>query len=103
MLLTGDLEGDGLDKLLAQPAPAVDVLLSPHHGSPKSNPSRLADWAWPAYVVVSSGHERQLPALEERYGSPAQVLSTRNRGAVTLEIEPDGTLRQQCHLEQSGQ
>jgi competence protein ComEC len=38
-LLTGDLEGVGLERLLARPAVRCDVLLAPHHGSVRSNPA----------------------------------------------------------------
>jgi competence protein ComEC len=33
LMLTGDLEGPGLTKLLDLPLPEVDVLMAPHHGS----------------------------------------------------------------------
>src|SRR5262249_54870396 len=52
MLLTGDLEGLGLDRVLAMPAPEIDVLMAPHHGSRTSNKLELADWA-KSKVVVS--------------------------------------------------
>ena len=38
VLLTGDLEEDGLDELLAEPPGPCDVLLAPHHGSRRSRP-----------------------------------------------------------------
>lgn len=54
LLLTGDLEGDGLAALTAAPpAGRVDVLLAPHHGARAANPAALYDWARPAAVVVS--------------------------------------------------
>jgi competence protein ComEC len=38
LLLTGDLEGTGLDRLLVRPKTRYDVILAPHHGSARSNP-----------------------------------------------------------------
>ncbi len=37
ILLTGDLEGPGLERVLAMPPVKVDVLMAPHHGSKTSN------------------------------------------------------------------
>ena len=42
ILLTGDLESNGLDELLSREPMYVDVLLSPHHGSRAANPELLA-------------------------------------------------------------
>lgn len=38
LLLTGDVEGAGLERILAQPPLDCDVVLAPHHGSARSNP-----------------------------------------------------------------
>jgi len=38
VLLTGDLESPGLDDLLAEEPLDCDLILAPHHGSPRSNP-----------------------------------------------------------------
>ena len=55
ILLTGDLEGDGLDELLAELPLPCDVLLAPHHGSRRSRPQEMTGWAVPSLVVVSDG------------------------------------------------
>ncbi len=93
LLLTGDLVGDGVDQLLAEPTQTIDVLLAPHHGSLRSNSSRLADWAQPSWVVVSGGRRAKLSPLREVYGSRARVLSTNTSGAITFEIDPAGVIR----------
>ncbi|MGH7186353.1 MAG: MBL fold metallo-hydrolase, partial [Pseudomonadota bacterium] len=45
LLLTGDLEGPGLARVLEMPADPIDVLMAPHHGSKTSNTPELARWA----------------------------------------------------------
>lgn len=93
ILLTGDLEGPGLQQLLARPKRKVDVLLAPHHGSLKANPPAFAQWARPDYVVVSGGRALHPPALQNSYGEHAHILFTREEGAVTVKIDPNGEIR----------
>src|SRR5262249_34091070 len=47
LLLTGDLEGKGLDRLLSLQPRRVEVLMAPHHGSPRANLPELAAWTRP--------------------------------------------------------
>jgi competence protein ComEC len=84
VLLTGDLEGPGMAAVRARPAPAIDVLLAPHHGSRAANTAAFADWARPRLVIAGQGRPvRPMPPLPyaER-GVP--VLGTWPHGAVTL-------------------
>ena len=86
LLLTGDLDGNGLRALTAELPPPVDVLLSPHHGGRSANPPWLYDWAKPALVVVS----QRPPSLGSRdplvpvEAADIPVLRTWRRGAVRL-------------------
>ncbi|MDA0810138.1 MAG: MBL fold metallo-hydrolase, partial [Planctomycetota bacterium] len=92
ILLTGDLDEDGLEELLKQPARKVDVLLAPHHGSTAANPAELAVWARPTFVVASaptSSYQRQLESI---YGPEAHVMTTSDSGAVTATISRNGKL-----------
>jgi competence protein ComEC len=83
LLLTGDLEGQGLAMLAASPPPAVDVLLSPHHGSRTANPPWLLAWAKPRAIVVSQ--RRPIAGTRDALeGLAAPVFRTWNRGAVRL-------------------
>jgi competence protein ComEC len=91
ILLTGDLEKAGLQRLLSLPKRPVDVLLSPHHGSPAANPAELADWAQPRHVVISGGRRAKVEDLRRTYAK-SQVFSTHHDGAVTVEISPAGEL-----------
>lgn len=98
ILLTGDLEKDGLQSLLREPPMDADVLLAPHHGSPVANPRELADWARPEWVVVSGGRSDSADKLRACYGDEVRVLSTHNRGAVTFEVTADGAIQEHCFL-----
>ncbi len=101
ILLTGDLEGVGLRRLLQQSPCDVEILLSPHHGSPKSNSPPLAQWAQPEWVVVSGGSRRRAADLQPIYGEGTCIRSTSDRGAVTFEISPNGTIRESCYCHQT--
>ncbi|SIO29120.1 competence protein ComEC [Singulisphaera sp. GP187] len=91
LLLTGDLEREGLTRLLDRPAFPLDAILAPHHGGRSANPESLYTWARPGLVVVSQrppavGTRDPLEALEPR-GIP--LLRTWQRGAIRLRWEPD--------------
>lgn len=98
ILLTGDLEKDGLQSLLREPPVDADVLLAPHHGSPAANPRELAEWAQPEWVIVSGGRRDSAEKLHPVYGTAVRVLSTHDSGAVTFEVTQDGTIREQAFL-----
>lgn len=68
LLLTGDLEKEGVDKLLNSGLPGpVSLLKLPHHGSRHSGTEQLIDVLQPQVCLVSSGYRN-------RYGLPAQQL-----------------------------
>ncbi len=90
VLLTGDLEGEGLADVLSLPAWDCDVLLSPHHGSKGANPERMARWATPEWVVVSTHEAAAEDRLAAVYGDGTEVLSTGRRGAMEFRIDPHG-------------
>ena len=93
ILLTGDLEGHGMQTLLKQSPQKANVLLAPHHGSPAANPPQFARWANPDWLVISGGRPGVPDKLRERYGPTVKVLSTIQNGAVTFKIDPNGRLR----------
>jgi competence protein ComEC len=83
MLLTGDLEKSGLERVLSQPSPRPDVLMAPHHGSRLANTEALADWARPRLVIACQGPPRGRTA--EPYSSRgARFLGTWPHGAITV-------------------
>jgi competence protein ComEC len=88
ILLTGDLESPGLDDVLAEEPLDCDVVLAPHHGSPRSNPGRFADWSRPEHVVISG---------RRGLGDAATIESVKNsfrlRGAEVFHTAEDGCIR----------
>ena len=96
LLLTGDLEGPGLARLLARPRPdpPVDALLAPHHGGRTSNPPALYDWARPGVVAVSqrapAAGARDPLAFLEAPDARGRLLRTWRDGAIRFRWAPDG-------------
>ncbi|MBX3415492.1 MAG: ComEC/Rec2 family competence protein [Pirellulales bacterium] len=89
ILLTGDLETPGLEAVLAEAPYDTDVLLAPHHGSPRSDPPGMIAWSSPEHVVISGGYDEQVAGVAQTYAaSGAQVLHTAVVGAVTVSIFP---------------
>ncbi len=88
LLLTGDLEKDGLARILDQVPPdrPVDALLAPHHGGRTSNPRLLYEWARPQIVAVSqrppvAGNKDPLAFLATMQPAP-RLLPTWQAGAI---------------------
>lgn len=90
ILLTGDLEKEGLQDVLAMQPIKTDLLLSPHHGGRVANVLNLYEWASPRYAVVSS-REQILPALAS-IPNGCTLLNTACAGATTVEIHNNGAL-----------
>ena len=85
VLLTGDLEDDGLTRVLAMPPTKVDVLMAPHHGSANSNTKQLAEWASPRLVIICQARTDDTTAATKAYAeTQSTVLGTWPHGAVTL-------------------
>lgn len=92
ILLTGDIEGDGLRQILKRPPHDCDVVLAPHHGSSRSNPPGLAQWSTAEWVVVSGTADTGGIVQKAYEASGAQVLETTQVGAVTVVVRNDGRL-----------
>ncbi len=93
LLLTGDLERDGLADLVARRVEPLDAMLAPHHGGRTSNPAWLYDWAKPALVVVSqrplaAGSRDPLEPLAEGAFPPAPDLAKRRDPAPLVPRRP---------------
>ena len=91
ILLTGDVEQDGLDDLVNRRLGPVDILMCPHHGSGRTDQTAIVNWARPGYVVISSSSKRldqQVVELFERHH--AEVFVTGRNGAVTFEVTSGG-------------
>jgi competence protein ComEC len=86
ILLTGDPEGAGLNRLLLTDPMKIDVLVAPHHGSRRANPAQLADWCRPELVVVSQGRPRSGATLDSYRAADIPVMTTNDYGAITLDF-----------------
>jgi competence protein ComEC len=90
ILLTGDLEGAGIDAVVARPVPPIDVLMTPHHGSGANRAEELAVWARPRLVVASQGRldAGKAEGVYRRKGIPS--WATWPDGAITLRSHATG-------------
>ena len=90
LLLTGDLEGVGLQTMIATPLEhPPDILLAPHHGAWTANPTALYEWARPRQVVVSQ--RPPMPGTRDALSKLRPPVSrTWERGALRLQWERDG-------------
>jgi competence protein ComEC len=85
LLLTGDLEGAGLARLLELPREQADVLMAPHHGSRTGYRPELTAWAQPQVVISCQGPPRwPRPGPEPYTEGSAVFLGTWPHGAVTV-------------------
>ncbi|MBI1902988.1 MAG: ComEC/Rec2 family competence protein [Planctomycetia bacterium] len=91
ILLTGDLETPGLEKLLKSEAIDCDVILAPHHGSARSDAPGLAAWSKPEWVVISGARASDSRGVAAAYTKAgARVLHTAEDGAATFLIDGEG-------------
>ncbi len=91
LILPGDLESPGIERVMADPPLDCDVLLAPHHGSEQSDPPGFAAWSSPEWVVMSGRRpERTLDSQVSYEQAGAAVLHTALDGAVSCELSADG-------------
>jgi competence protein ComEC len=91
LLLTGDLEGEGLAEVLTLPRRRVDVLMAPHHGSHRIDVEALTNWCRPALVISCQGPPRgagRAPGIYRQGG--AVFWTTHEHGAITIRSDADG-------------
>ncbi len=94
ILLPGDLESPGTERLLNQTPIKVDLLMAPHHGSISQDPRRLLDWCQPDAVAISGGPRASNPKVLEAYQAPdRKVLLTHRDGAIRFEVDRSGRQR----------
>jgi len=95
ILLPGDLEGAGMDSVLGQPPVDCDLVLAPHHGSPRSLPRQFVEWCSPEWVVISGGGSRDVDKVCQAYEQEGlEVRHTARHGAVFVSVD-----RGEVHVE----
>jgi competence protein ComEC len=83
ILLPGDLEKAGRERLMRKPRQSVTLLMSPHHGSLAEDPLKLLDWCKPSIVVVSGGtRARNQRVIDALSGPERDVFITARDHAV---------------------
>jgi competence protein ComEC len=91
LLLTGDLEGAGLERMMRLPPLAMDIVMAPHHGSRRANTPELAAWCRPRVAVSCQGPPPGWREGPEPYTSRgARFLGTWPHGAVTVRSHGSG-------------
>lgn len=95
LLLTGDLEGLGLERVLSLPLQPVDIFMAPHHGSRAGNKRErtgralLFERVQPAFVVACEGPPRwPLRGTDPYEAAGTHYLGTWPHGAITIESSP---------------
>jgi competence protein ComEC len=94
LLLTGDLDGDAVDDVLARGVQRVDALIAPHHGSRTSLPPRLAEAVQPRVVLVSGSGDAGWDDVRRAYeqtgpAGHAKVVRTGSGGAIRLRMNAE--------------
>jgi competence protein ComEC len=95
ILLPGDLESPGLEDLLAEEPLDCDVVMAPHHGSRRSDPTGFSLWSTPEHVLFSGDRNvEDIPAIESVKDSyrarGAEVYHTAEDGSVCFEVTRTG-------------
>lgn len=95
ILLPGDLESPGIERVMADPSLDCDILLAPHHGSEKSDPPGFAAWSTPEWVIMSGEVPQRTIATADSYNAQgAEVRHTAASGAVSYLLQPAGKVRE---------
>ncbi|HEY5758722.1 MAG TPA: DNA internalization-related competence protein ComEC/Rec2 [Steroidobacter sp.] len=92
-LLTGDIELESEQELLARGVPRAEVVVAPHHGSETSSSSLFVAAVRPDVTIFSTGYRNRWnfprPAVVGRWrSSGARCYDTGASGAITVVFDP---------------
>ncbi|MFP6588229.1 MAG: hypothetical protein VB814_11315, partial [Pirellulaceae bacterium] len=95
VLLPGDIEEQGVQRLVAREQGGFEIVMLPHHGSQHSLPSQMANWSNPQVVVASTGHSKLTRQVRQIYDAAVArrggtVYVTSQQGMVSCKIDLDG-------------
>ena len=97
ILLPGDLEEEGLSRLLARNPIECEILMAAHHGSANSQPAEFVKWASPQYVVVSCARNRVSESIKRDFSDAKKgVLRTDRDGAIRFRMRANGETIVRC-------
>ena len=102
ILLSGDIEKEGLERLLQLPPVDCDLLMAAHHGSTHSDPTRFLNWATPKYVAVSCGRGKFSGDAAAQFAEGGLTALTLRRteigGAIEFSVDASGRMNFQSFL-----
>ena len=92
LLFPGDLEGPGLERILAMPRLDCTMIMAPHHGSEHSLPGQFLKWSTPEFVLISADGFKADGSAYTAGAAQADDLRVVYRtfvdGAIRFEITP---------------
>jgi competence protein ComEC len=88
LLLTGDLERDGLARFEQEVNMHCDVVLAPHHGSLHSHPLEFAEHCSASWIVVSGANALESGLVDR--SKDAVLFDTARYGAVFVVVNDQG-------------
>lgn len=84
ILLTGDLQGTGLEEVIKSPIAPVDLMMAPHHGSPGSLGESFLNWAAPGIMIAIQGENA--PQVSPAIRVNSNWFSTVESGALLVDM-----------------
>ncbi|MEI8211947.1 MAG: ComEC/Rec2 family competence protein [Planctomycetota bacterium] len=94
ILLPGDLEPPGTQRLTEQPSMDMDAIMAPHHGSLSSKIGSLVQWCHPDTIVISGSSRAVSQRVIDEYSQSGNNLwITARDHAIRLEVSGDGAMR----------
>jgi competence protein ComEC len=95
VLLPGDIEEQGVQRLIAREQGGFEIVMLPHHGSQHSSPLQMANWSNPQVAVASTGHKNLSRLVRRIYDAAVArrggtVYVTSQQGMVSFKIGVDG-------------
>ena len=95
VLLPGDIEEQGVQRLIAREQGGFEIVMLPHHGSQHSLPQQMANWSNPKVAVASTGDSNLPRQVREIYDAVVArrggtVYVTSQQGMVSCKIGLDG-------------
>lgn len=94
-LLPGDIEEQGVQRLVAREQGGFEIVMLPHHGSQHSLPLPMANWSNPKVAVASTGHSNLPHDVRKIYDAAVArrggtVYVTSQHGMVSCKVDLDG-------------